>query len=90
MSRSGICKNSLILFLNENIKKGKGRRPFKSVSLLKALLVKTIKSNKVYRSIEAKLRMNPTLGKSLGFDPNNTPSDSILKQFFSKLKISQL
>ncbi|MHA1253710.1 MAG: transposase [Candidatus Helarchaeota archaeon] len=81
---------NLSVFLNENIKKERGRRPFKSDSLLKALLVKTIKSNKVYRSIEAKLRMNPTLAESLGFDSNNTPSDSTLKQFFSKLKIRPL
>ncbi|MHA1250447.1 MAG: hypothetical protein ACTSRP_10700 [Candidatus Helarchaeota archaeon] len=72
------------VFLNENIKRGKGRRPFKSDSLLKALLVKAIKSNKVYRSIEAEHRMNPALAESLGFDSNNTPNDSILKQFFSK------
>ncbi|MHA1248591.1 MAG: transposase [Candidatus Helarchaeota archaeon] len=78
------------VFLYENIKNGKGRRPFKSDSLLKALLVKAIKSNKVYRSIEAELRMNPVLAESLGFDPNNTPKDSTLKQLFSKLKIKQL
>jgi len=57
---------------------------------LKALLVKAIKSNKVYRSIETELRINLILAKIPGFDPNNTSSDSTLKQFFSKLKISQL
>ncbi|MHA1252648.1 MAG: hypothetical protein ACTSRP_21860, partial [Candidatus Helarchaeota archaeon] len=66
--------------------KGKGRRPFKSDSLLKALLIEGIKFNKVYRSIEAKLRMKPALAEFLGFDSNNTPSDYILKRFFSKLK----
>ena len=71
---------------SENIKKGKGRRPFKSDSLLKALLIEGIKFNKVYRSIEAKLRMNPTLAESFSFDSNNMPSDSTLKRFFSKLK----
>ncbi|MHA1252846.1 MAG: hypothetical protein ACTSRP_22860 [Candidatus Helarchaeota archaeon] len=53
-------------------------------------MVKAIKSNKVYRSIEAELRINSILTENLGFDPNNTPCDSTLKQFFSKLKISHL
>jgi len=78
------------VFLNEEKKSKKGRKPLDKSALFKALLLKHLMINRSYRSVEAKLRVDTKLAHLLGFDHDRYPSDSALKQLFAILTIKEL
>lgn len=68
------------------LKKCRGRPPYQRTALFGSLLWQPLMPAGEYRSTEAKLQKHPDMKLQLGFDIEDAPSDSVLRQFFDSLE----
>lgn len=73
-----------------SLKKKVGRTAYPVGALLAALVLKALMPGGAYRSVESRLEKDRELKLSLGFGIDDTPSDSIVQQFFGKLEVGLL
>jgi len=78
------------VFFQATAKREVGRPKFPEGALFKAILLKNLTLNSSFRTIETMLTQDPELAELLGFAPCKVPSDSVLRCFFARLKLTEI